>query len=88
MPEAVELLLAVVQLNPQHFRANLLLGRILTLEHHSREALPYLRQAESSEPDNFEPHAFLADAWDELGDSQRAVTERTRAEALQPRGQP
>jgi arylsulfatase A-like enzyme/thioredoxin-like negative regulator of GroEL len=82
VPEAVELLLAVVQLNPQHFRANLLLGRILTLQHRSGEALPYLKQAESSEPDNFEPHAFLADALDDLGESQSAATERARAEAL------
>jgi len=88
VPEAVELLLAVVQLNPQHFRANLLLGRILTLQHHPGEALPYLKQAESSEPDNFEPHAFLADAFDELGDSQSAATERTRAEALKQRAKP
>ena len=88
VPEAVELLLAVVQLNPQHFRANLLLGRILTLQHHPQEALPYLQEAESSEPKNFEPHAFLADAWDELGDSQSAATERARAEVLQQHGQP
>jgi len=85
VPEAVELLQAVLQLNPQHFRANLLLGRILTLQHRSGEALPYLKQAESSEPDNFEPHAFLADALDDLGDSQSAATERTRAEALKHR---
>jgi arylsulfatase A-like enzyme/predicted Zn-dependent protease len=88
VPEAVELLLAVLQLNPQHFRANLLLGRILTLQHRCGEALPYLHSAESSEPDNFEPHAFLADALDELGESQSAATERARAEALKQRAKP
>ena len=88
VPEAVELLLAVIQLSPQHFRANLLLGRILTLQHRPGEALPYLKQAESSEPDNFEPHAFLADALDELGESQSATTERTRAEALKHNAKP
>jgi tetratricopeptide (TPR) repeat protein len=82
VPEAVDLLETVLQLNPQHFRANLLLGRILTLQHLSREALPYLKQAEISEPDNFEPHAFLADALDELGESESATTERMRAQAL------
>jgi len=82
VPEAVDLLLAVIQLNPQHFRANLLLGRILTLQHRAGEALPYLKQAESVEPENFEPHAFLADAFDELGEPQSANTERTRAQAL------
>jgi arylsulfatase A-like enzyme/Flp pilus assembly protein TadD len=82
VPEAVDLLQNVVQLNPQHFRANLLLGRILTLQHHAAEALPYLKQAVTSAPENFEPHAFLADALDELGDTQNALTERSRAQAL------
>lgn len=88
VPEAVELLLTVIQLNPQHFRANLLLGRILTLQHRAGEALPYLKQAESAEPENFEPHAFLADAFDELGETQTANTERTRAQALKQRANP
>lgn len=88
VPEAVELLLAVIQLNPQHFRANLLLGRILTLQHRAGEALPYLKQAESAEPENFEPHAFLADAFDELGETQSANTERTQAQALKQRANP
>lgn len=85
VPEAVDLLQTVIQLNPQHFRANLLLGRILTLQHHAQEALPYLKQAVDSAPENFEPHAFLADAFDELGDTQQASTERTRAQALKER---
>jgi arylsulfatase A-like enzyme len=88
VPEAVELLLTVLQFNPQHFRANLLLGRILTLQHRPGEALPYLKQAASSEPDNFEPHAFLADALDELGESQGAIVERARAESLKQRAKP
>jgi arylsulfatase A-like enzyme/Tfp pilus assembly protein PilF len=88
VPEAVDLLETVLQLNPQHFRANLLLGRILTLQHLSREALPYLKQAEISQPDNFEPHAFLADALDELGESENATTERMRAQALKHSDKP
>jgi predicted Zn-dependent protease len=88
VPEAVELLQTVLQLNPQHFRANLLLGRILTLQHRSREALPYLKQAEASEPDNFEPHAFLADALEELGESDSATAERMRAQALKHSAKP
>jgi arylsulfatase A-like enzyme len=88
VPEAVDLLHTVLELNPNHFRANLLLGRILTLQHHPAEALPYLKQAEKLEPDNFEPHAFLADALDELGESQNAVTERVRAQALKHNASP
>jgi predicted Zn-dependent protease len=60
----------------------LLLGRILSLQHQPEEALPYLKQAASSEPTNFEAHAFLADAYDALGDSQTAASERARSESL------
>src|SRR4029077_4801080 len=38
VPEAIELLKTVIDLSPQHFRANLLLGRIFTLQHRSGEA--------------------------------------------------
>jgi arylsulfatase A-like enzyme/Flp pilus assembly protein TadD len=82
VPEAVELLRNVIAVDPQHFRGNLLLGRILSLQHQPEEALPYLKQAASSEPTNFEAHAFLADAYDALGDSQTAASERARSESL------
>jgi predicted Zn-dependent protease len=72
----------VVELYPQHFRANLLLGRILTLQNHAADAVPYLKQAVSSEPRNFEPHAFLADALEQLGEKESAGAERARAQAL------
>ena len=68
--------------NPPRFRANLLLGRIYTLQHRSDEALPYLKQATLSEPNNFEAHAFLADAYEQQGNTQAAGSERNRAEAL------
>ena len=41
VPEAVELLQAVLKISPEHFRANLLLGRILTLQQRADEALTY-----------------------------------------------
>ena len=82
VPEAVELLRAVLQLSPEHFRANLLLGRILSLQNRSEEALPYLKEAVKAEPANFEAHAFLADAYEQLGDIQDATAERNRAESL------
>ena len=78
----VELLQQVIQLNPEHFRANLLLGRIFSLQHRPDDALPYLKQAVASAPDNFEAHAFLADAYEQQGNSQAAASERGRAAAL------
>ena len=47
VPEAVDLLQQVIQLNPEHFRGNLLLGRIFTLQHRSDEALPYLEAGDA-----------------------------------------
>ncbi len=82
VPEAVELLQAVLKISPDHFRANLLLGRIFTLQNRSNEALPYLKQAVNTEPANFEAHAFLADDYDQLGYIQDATAERNRAESL------
>jgi len=82
IPEAVELLRNVLASDPQHFRGNLLLGRILSLQHQPEEALPYLKQAASAEPANFEAHAFLADAYDAMGESQTAASERARSESL------
>lgn len=88
VPEAVALLQQVIQLSPEHFRANLLLGRIFSLQHRPEEALPYLKQAVISEPGNFEAHAFLADAYQEQGNSGAAVAERNRAESLKRDAKP
>jgi arylsulfatase A-like enzyme/predicted Zn-dependent protease len=82
VPEAVALLQQVLQLSPEHFRANLLLGRIFSLQHRPDDALPYLKQAVASQPTNFEGHAFLADAYEQQGNSQAAASERGRAAAL------
>ena len=57
-----------------------MLGRIYTLQHRSDEALPYLKQAVVSDPNNFEAHAFLADAYEQQGNTQAASSERNRAE--------
>ena len=47
--------------------------------------MPYLKQAIASEPDNFEPHAFLADAYEQGGNAEAAASERNRAESLKKR---
>ena len=88
VPEAVDLLHTVLELNREHFRANLLLGRILTLEHFPDQALPYLNRAIKSEPGNFEAHAFLGDAYEQLGSHQAAKAEHDQAESLKQRVKP
>jgi len=79
VPEAVELLQQVIQQNPEHFRANLLLGRILFLQGNPQGALPNLKKATQVQPDSREAHSFLADAYEQLGDSVHAAAERARA---------
>jgi predicted Zn-dependent protease len=86
VPEAVELLRKVIEQNPEHFRANLLLGRIFTLQHHAEDAVPYLRQAVTSEPANSEAHAFLADAYEQVGNTAGAAAERAQAGSLKRPG--
>jgi cytochrome c-type biogenesis protein CcmH/NrfG len=60
--DAVRELHAALALEPDHFRANLLLGRILTLQGQADQAMPYLRKAVSAQPGNAEARQFLNDA--------------------------
>jgi arylsulfatase A-like enzyme/Flp pilus assembly protein TadD len=83
VPEALELLHNVIRLNPQHFRANLLLGRILTLQDQATEAVPYLETAAKVEADSGEAHSFLADAYTRAGRIEEAERERALSRSLQ-----
>jgi tetratricopeptide (TPR) repeat protein len=62
VPEALIELGAAVALERRHFRANLLLGRLLTLRGDKAAALPYLQTAVAVEPSSAEAKQFLADA--------------------------
>jgi len=62
VPDAVRELRAAIALEPKHFRANLLLGRILTLQGDAEHALPYLQTAVAVQPSNAEAKQFLIDA--------------------------
>ena len=53
---------AAVALEPRHFRANLLLGRILTLQNRANAAIPFLRTAVEVDPKSTEAKTFLEDA--------------------------
>ena len=60
--EALSELRVAVKLEPRHFRANLLLGRLLTLRGETALAVPYLRTAVEVQPTSEEAKRFLADA--------------------------
>jgi cytochrome c-type biogenesis protein CcmH/NrfG len=53
---------AAIELEPRHFCANLLLGRILTLQNRAEQAVPYLRTAVDVDPHSTEARTFLAEA--------------------------
>ena len=78
--DATRELQAAIDLEPRHFRANLLLGRILALSGHADSAVPHLRTAVDVQPSSAEAHEFLADAYDRIGDRAAAALERQRAE--------
>jgi choline-sulfatase len=62
VPDAVRELRAALAIEPRHFRANLLLGRILTLQGDAGSAITYLRVAAAEQPANDEAKRFLAEA--------------------------
>ncbi len=80
--DAINELRAALALEPRHFRANLLLGRILTLQNQGSAALPHLRTAVDVDPRSAEAFAFLADAYDKVGNSAEAAKARQRARDL------
>jgi arylsulfatase A-like enzyme/Tfp pilus assembly protein PilF len=86
VPRALEELRAALGLEPRHYRANLLLGRILSLQGDAAAGLPHLERAAEAQPDSAEAHAFLADAYQALGRGQDASRERARAQQLRRPG--
>jgi predicted Zn-dependent protease len=86
--DAVAELRAAVGLEPTHFRANLLLGRILTLQGQSTAAVAHLQTAATVQPGSAEAHQFLADAYEKSGRSADATREREAANKLRPPKQP
>lgn len=62
VPEAERELHAALELEPKHYRANLLLGRLLDLQGKSADGVVYLRRAVEANPESAEARQFLADA--------------------------
>ena len=68
-----------LELDPNHYRANLLRGRILSLQKRPQEGLANLEKAVTVQPDSREAHLFLAEAYAQLGRAVDAERERARA---------
>jgi len=86
--EAAKNLLIVLQGEPDHYRANLLLGRMLFLNDTFAEALPYLEKAAAVQTDSGEAHSFLADEYEKLGRASDAARERAEAQRFKTSTQP
>jgi arylsulfatase A-like enzyme/Flp pilus assembly protein TadD len=82
VPEALTELRAALDLEPRHYRANLLMGRILTLQSQAAAAVPYLQSAAEAQASSAEAQAFLADAYQALGRADEAARARARAQQL------
>jgi arylsulfatase A-like enzyme/Flp pilus assembly protein TadD len=81
VPEAMTELDTTLSLNPDHYRANLLRGRILSLQKNPLAAVPNLEKATKVQPASREAHLFLADAYQQLGrvmDAQHELAEAKR----------
>jgi arylsulfatase A-like enzyme/Flp pilus assembly protein TadD len=82
VPDAMTELDTCLSLSPDHYRANLLRGRILSLQGNPTAALPNLEKAAQVQPDSREAHLFLADAYGQLGRVFDAERERGVAQQL------
>jgi arylsulfatase A-like enzyme/Tfp pilus assembly protein PilF len=60
--EAMKEFQSALRLDPRHFPANLLLGRLFITQQKPTDALPYLRKAAKLRPDSIDAHRFLADS--------------------------
>ncbi|MDQ6706886.1 MAG: tetratricopeptide repeat protein, partial [Acidobacteriota bacterium] len=80
--EAVQLLKAELRIDPQHYLAKGLLGRIYVATHQADAAIPLLTDALAAKPDLLEPRKALGQAWAEkkefakVLECYRAVEER------------
>ena len=72
--------------DPNNFSASLPLGRMYILQQKAADGIPLLQKAATLRPDAIDPHRLLADAYTQLGQDDKAGTERTEAERVQTQG--
>ena len=82
IPEATAEFENSLKIDPDHFLTNLKYGELLFREGQAEAALPKLTRAAKADPESAEAHAFLADAYQQLGQAQNANRERAKAVQL------
>lgn len=87
VPDALIQLGITLEEEPEHYRANLLRGRILSLQGDQLGALPNLEKAVQVEPTSVEAHQFLSEAYSKLGRADDAAREQAEAQRLRAQKQ-
>ncbi len=82
VPETIKECKIVLQFLPDHFGSYLILGRFLEISGDVEGAVPNLKKAAEIDPKAPEPHMFLGEAYDQLGQEADAARERAIAERL------
>ena len=82
IPEAAAEFESSLKIDPDHFLTNLKYGEMLFWEGDAAGALRKLSRAVKVDPKSAEAHAFLADAYQQLGQAQNATRERAMAARL------
>ena len=82
IPDAIKSYQTTLRLNPNHYRANLMFGRLLGMHDNASGALPYLRKAVKLQPQSPDAHKFLANVYIELGQDENARREQAEAQRL------
>jgi tetratricopeptide (TPR) repeat protein len=77
----------VLELDPDHYGSNLLLGRLLALKGSYAAAVPNLKKAAALDPKAPEPHLFLAEAYVQSKRKADAARELAEAKRLGARDQ-
>lgn len=82
IPQAMNEFRETLKRAPDHFKANLLLGRLLGMQGQGVEALPYLQRAAKLDSNSVEAHMFLANVYAQLGQTQNVARENAEVERL------
>lgn len=72
----------VLKINPNHFRANLFLGRLFGMQNNGAAALPFLQKAARLQPQSPDAHRYLAIVYGQLGQPENAHREQAESERL------
>lgn len=86
--EALKELRLALQIEPDEYKTNLTLGRLLAIGGNPSLGVPYLQKAAKLDPKAPDPHLYLADAYEQLGRDMEADAQRAEAERLQPQETP